>query len=296
MSVDVSALTAVLHSAAESVSEQLTQALGVQLQLGEPDALQGSWAELARQLPASATVSDVALQGAYSGRLGLVWAATDEGTPAPWLETATVQDGLQQAISAGVSQGLSSVAGATVRVISPDRSPLSRDTPVGLEAGAKGHLVTWQAVGGGVTLFLGIVVGESMVDKLLIAPGCGTAEGVGVGAADASSVHARPPHLASFEALEATGPAQDLEMIMDLPLRLTVEIGSARRLIRDVLSLGRGSVIELDRVAGEPVDVLVNSKLLARGEIVVLPGGNFGVRVTDILNSSDRLRGLPTGR
>ncbi|MGI6610616.1 MAG: flagellar motor switch protein FliN [Limnochordia bacterium] len=79
---------------------------------------------------------------------------------------------------------------------------------------------------------------------------------------------------------------------MDLPLRLTVEIGRTQLLIKDVLALGKGSVVELNRLAGEPVDVLVNGRLLAKGEVVVLPDGNFGVRMVEISGSSDRLRSL----
>lgn len=85
------------------------------------------------------------------------------------------------------------------------------------------------------------------------------------------------------------GPgAQGLDLLMDVPLRVTVELGRTRMQIRDVLELGKGSVVELDKLAGEPVDLLVNGKLIARGEVVVIDE-NFGVRVTDIVSPAERL-------
>ena len=82
-----------------------------------------------------------------------------------------------------------------------------------------------------------------------------------------------------------------LNLLLDVELDVSIELGRTRREIREVLSLGACSVIELDRLAGEPVDVLVNGRLLARGEVVVV-GENFGVRIVDIVQSPDRLAGL----
>lgn len=79
-----------------------------------------------------------------------------------------------------------------------------------------------------------------------------------------------------------------LELILDVPLQVTVELGRTRMQIRDVLELGKGSVIELDKLAGEPVDLLVNGKLIARGEVVVIDE-NFGIRVTDIVSTTERI-------
>jgi flagellar motor switch protein FliN/FliY len=82
-----------------------------------------------------------------------------------------------------------------------------------------------------------------------------------------------------------------LDLIMDVPLRVTVELGRTRMQIRDVLELGKGSVVELDKLAGEPVDLLVNGKLIARGEVVVIDE-NFGIRVTDIVSPAERVTGF----
>lgn len=84
---------------------------------------------------------------------------------------------------------------------------------------------------------------------------------------------------------------QNLNMLLDIPLNVTVELGRTKRTIKDILDLSSGSIIELDKLAGEPVDILVNEKLIAQGEVVVIDE-NFGVRVTDIISQTDRIMKL----
>lgn len=98
----------------------------------------------------------------------------------------------------------------------------------------------------------------------------------------------------NFGALDRAVPSsevQNIGLIMDVPLELTVELGRTRRQIKDILALGPGSLIELDKLAGEAVDVLVNGKLVAKGEVVVIDE-NFGVRITDILSPAERVKGI----
>lgn len=85
--------------------------------------------------------------------------------------------------------------------------------------------------------------------------------------------------------------AKNLSMLLDIQLQVTVELGRTKRSIKEILELSQGSIVELDKLAGEPVDILVNNKLIAKGEVVVIDE-NFGVRVTDIVSQSDRLRNL----
>ena len=80
----------------------------------------------------------------------------------------------------------------------------------------------------------------------------------------------------------------NLDLLLDIPLKVTVELGRTSKLIKDILELSQGSIIELDKLAGEPVDILVNNKLIAKGEVVVIDE-NFGVRVTDIISQRDRI-------
>ncbi|WJQ79383.1 flagellar motor switch phosphatase FliY [Brevibacillus brevis] len=88
-----------------------------------------------------------------------------------------------------------------------------------------------------------------------------------------------------------TGDIQNLNLLHDIPLQVTVELGRTKKLIREILDLSAGSIIQLDKLAGEHVDILVNNKLIAKGEVVVIDE-NFGVRVTDIISQIDRVQKL----
>ncbi len=87
----------------------------------------------------------------------------------------------------------------------------------------------------------------------------------------------------------------DIDMIMDIPVQLTVELGRTRLTIRNILQLGQGSVVELDGLAGEPMDIFVNGYLIAQGEVVVVDE-QYGIRVTDIITPSDRINRLRSRR
>ncbi|GEN54136.1 flagellar motor switch phosphatase FliY [Halobacillus faecis] len=96
----------------------------------------------------------------------------------------------------------------------------------------------------------------------------------------------------SFSPVQLNGTEQkNLDMLMDIPLKVTVELGRTKRSVREILEISSGSVLELDKLAGEPVDIHVNEKLMAKGEVVVIDE-NFGVRVTDILSPKERLTKL----
>jgi len=84
---------------------------------------------------------------------------------------------------------------------------------------------------------------------------------------------------------------RNLSLILDIPLRVAVELGRTKMVVNDLLNLGQGSVIELSKLAGEPMEVLVNDKLVARGEAVVV-NEKFGVRLTDIISPSERVEQL----
>ena len=88
-----------------------------------------------------------------------------------------------------------------------------------------------------------------------------------------------------------TGAHNDIDMILDIPVQLTVELGRTKIAIKNLLQLAQGSVVELDGLAGEPMDVLVNGCLIAQGEVVVV-NDKFGIRLTDIITPSERLRKL----
>lgn len=104
--------------------------------------------------------------------------------------------------------------------------------------------------------------------------------------AAAGSIPAEPPRK---KAVLGGYSSNNLSLLMDVYMPLTVELGRTRMYIKEVLGMGEGSIIELDKLAGEPVDLMVNGKLIAKGEVVVIDE-NFGVRVTDIVSPSERLK------
>lgn len=93
------------------------------------------------------------------------------------------------------------------------------------------------------------------------------------------------------QAFAAERDALDLSRLLEVPLQVTVELGRTRMTVESLLRLSQGSVVELNRVAGEPLDIYINNKLMARGEAVVVKE-KFGVRITDVLNPEKRLEGL----
>ena len=90
---------------------------------------------------------------------------------------------------------------------------------------------------------------------------------------------------------EKPADGNNLDLILDIPLRVTVELGRSRMVVSELLNLGQGSVIELNKLAGEPMEILVNDKLVARGEAVVV-NEKFGVRLTDIISPKERVEQL----
>jgi len=112
--------------------------------------------------------------------------------------------------------------------------------------------------------------------------------GLTTSAAEAAAAAGMFPSLTTATGVVA-GTANDIEMIMDIPVQLTVELGRTRIPIKNILQLAQGSVIELDALAGEPMDVLVNGCLIAQGEVVVV-NEKFGIRLTDIVTPSERMR------
>jgi len=90
---------------------------------------------------------------------------------------------------------------------------------------------------------------------------------------------------------DVSGTLQDIDLIMDIPVKLTVELGRTRMTIKELLRLTQGSVVSLDGLAGEPLDILINGYLIAQGEVVVV-ADKYGVRITDIITPSERMRRL----
>ena len=102
------------------------------------------------------------------------------------------------------------------------------------------------------------------------------------------------PQPATFPPLETKTnetSVKNLDFILDIPMQVSVQLGSTKMLIRDLLQLGQGSVVELEKLAGEPLEVLVNHRLVARGEVVVV-NEKFGIRLTDVVSAVERIQHL----
>ena len=122
------------------------------------------------------------------------------------------------------------------------------------------------------------------------------AQGGATATATATAAAAPPTPAPIFNKLaaggqSAVGAVNDIDLILDIPVQLTVELGRTKIPIRHILQLAQGSVVELDGLAGEPMDVLVNGCLIAQGEVVVV-NEKFGIRLTDIVTPSERMRKL----
>ena len=101
----------------------------------------------------------------------------------------------------------------------------------------------------------------------------------------------QPVQFANLQPAQMVGEQGNIGLLMDVYMEMTVELGRTRKRIKDILGIGEGTIIELDKLAGEPVDILVNHKLIAKGEVVVIDE-NFGVRVTEIVSQMDRMNEL----
>lgn len=110
-----------------------------------------------------------------------------------------------------------------------------------------------------------------------------------------AEAHASGIAAPSFQSLSSSTPianvSHDIDLILDIPVQLTVELGRTKIPIKNILKIGQGAVIELDAAAGDPLDVFVNGCLIAKGEVVVV-NNNFGIRLTDIITPSERIRKL----
>ncbi len=101
-------------------------------------------------------------------------------------------------------------------------------------------------------------------------------------------VNVQPVQFQNFDTPSLSPYKENIDLIMDVPLEVTVELGRSHKTIKEILEFGPGTIVELDKVAGEPVDILVNGKFIAKGEVVVIDE-NFGIRITDIIDAENRI-------
>ena len=245
-------------------------------------------------------------QGAVNGRNLIVFNFKDAGSisslmmgdekgaaPADLSDAhqSTVQEFTNQLLASAATQ-LSHSAGGAVNTTPAMLSIANNAAAIQLPAGNELVKITYDFVINGV-----------VNSKLYHIMDTGLAGGLGGGGRMAQSAMgaqmvAQQPQVGispvKFPPLDEGIPAGvggNISLILDVPMTLTVELGRTTQLVQDILGLGEGSIIELDKLAGEPVDLLVNGKLIAKGEVVVIDE-NFGVRVTDIVSPSERLTNI----
>jgi flagellar motor switch protein FliN/FliY len=139
---------------------------------------------------------------------------------------------------------------------------------------------------------------ESSTGEIASVPGAakkGSQESMIARQPDEKKITVQPVQFMSLDvgATKKEGGVNKMELIYDVGLQLTVELGRTEKTLKEVLEIGPGSVVGLDRLAGEPLDILVNGKLLARGEVIVIDE-NYGVRIKEIINSGERIGNLKT--
>jgi flagellar motor switch protein FliN len=201
-------------------------------------------------------------------------------------EAANVAEALRDAatqLGAAVARALARLVG---RPVTPAVSGL---VEVNDEEEVAGHLGGAEQLGGAIWL---AIEGDGLgLGRALLVPSVGLVAGLHAEPERAAARADAPPPFAPLqEAAPARAPAS-IDLLLDIPLAVTVELGRSKMLIRDILQLGPGSVVELDRLAGEPVDLLVNDRAIGKGEVVVVDE-NFGVRLTSIVTTAERLQQL----
>jgi flagellar motor switch protein FliN/FliY len=131
-------------------------------------------------------------------------------------------------------------------------------------------------------------------EKLAAEWNAAMAEAAGAGDSDKennNNVRAAPMEEFGSDSVNTSKGSPDLDVIMDIPVTISMEVGNTMIPIRNLLQLNQGSVIELDRLAGEPLDVLVNGTLIAHGEVVMV-NDKFGIRLTDVISPGERIKRL----
>jgi flagellar motor switch protein FliN len=231
-----------------------------------------------------------------AGSISSLMMGDDRGAPPAEMSEAhqsTIQEFTNQLLSSMATQ-FSGALGGGINTTPATLSLANGGNELQLPPGADLIKVTYDfAIDG--------ILNSKLYHIMDISVGQGLSSGSGVMAQPVSQQQQYPAHAAQVGISPVKFPPLDegippsvggnISLILDVPMTLTVELGRTTQLVQDILGLGEGSIIELDKLAGEPVDLLVNGKLIAKGEVVVIDE-NFGVRVTDIVSPAERLSGI----
>lgn len=314
------AFTALLSKSFASAGGSLTDLLGRQVSLGSPNVVASTTEKLVKEFPQPMVVSKVKFAEGVTGMNWLVLKEKDaaviadlmmgnDGSAPPDeltdIQLAAVAEVLSQLVTTSAGM-VGKTVGMRVGTLTPD-AQLTQFKDPGAMAGSLGGNAVVRAtypfeIEGLFQSELSHIVPVRFAKQLIAAERSAASRGGGTPvSAPQPSVPTttmtsgpavvQPAQFAPLAPAGSPGAPNNVDLLMDVPLQITVELGRANKLVKDILALGPGSIVQLDKLAGEPVDVLVNDKLVARGEVVVIDE-SFGVRVTDIVSRRERLSTL----
>ncbi len=306
---------------AESGKDVFSTLLATETTLAPADYTESDSAGVASQAGADIVLSEIDYKGYIQGKSALILTIDNAqkiaaqmtggggGEEFGDLEESALSEAVQSLYSA-VNTKLAQSVGGEISLESPDITTKPDDLAGSLPEGGGKHIVMkYELASGDATGTVYQVMPRNLLQSLTNAlsgsapaPQAADDDMMPRGASGAPEVLTQPAQFAPSAGMAAApnlfgGSAmpsvdtRNLELVLDIQLEIKVELGRTKRKIRDVLELGPGSVIELSKLAGEPVDVLVNDKLFAKGEVVVIDE-NFGVRITDILSIDERIEAL----
>ena len=320
--VDSNQLASVISHAMQSGIPGLGSAIGKNVVLSDPFTEVKSFVELQKEYSQNFAIITQDLSGVLTGKSALIISGLDaaklsslimggegvveEPVSLDSAQLATVKDALSPVIYSGFTQ-LSVKIGAAIDASASDISLTAPRVPFPIQEESLYLRISFPIkIEGVLDTRIHFLLPTSAAKEILkkIRSGSGTDsselsdEGIPAGGVMNMSMSGEPetpstgiqgvqfPQL-NVSNLGAQSP--NMNLLMDVQMNLTVELGRTKMYIKEILSLGEGSIIELDKLAGEPVDLLVNGKLIAKGEVVVIDE-NFGVRVTDIVSPIERLK------
>jgi flagellar motor switch protein FliN len=287
--VEQEALTEVLNIAVGSSRNKLSELAGQELSISPPKVAVLTKEELLPQLPEGMLGIQELLNPTSGTSALIIFQGQENIATAEWFNT----------LNDSMNQSLSTVLSTTFDFAMTSIQESYDVNYLLQQLKAEAYIIASYAIKGeGVENHSITYVMPTYLAKAILSPLLNEPSKQETAASDENSTKTAGPTVkaAQFSEFEttsndATSGNGNLKMLMDIPLKVTFELGRTKRLVKDILELTQGSIIELDKVAGDPVDILVNDKLIAKGEVVVIDE-NFGVRITEILSTYDRISKL----
>jgi flagellar motor switch protein FliN/FliY len=308
------ALASALPHAADAAASTLSGLLTKNVTLTPAGLVDQSLSEVASAFGGGMAVVRISLSGGASGAAAVIMAEGNaalmadlmigqDGSSAP----ATLSDLHLSAIGEVASQMVSALTGGLSSSLGKKFSANSSDIEVsgnldGLTKALGGQVVNAEMEltleghpSSRISLILSSAAANSLTGAAPVAAapasqggGFSAAQNFG-GGASAGPATVQPAQMSNISQGGQIIGSANLELLMDVPLQITVELGRTHKTVRDILAFGSGSVVELEKLAGEPVDILINERPIAKGEVVVIDE-NFGIRITEILAPKERIQ------